>query len=167
MIRVKRRCALLRSRIAALGILAGCAAGVAAILHPAGAFAKGNYEDKKPIPVVVNLGTKDNKLVFEPNRLKFETGKVYKLLLVNVSPVKHELASAELAQAVFTLKAEVVSPDGVEIAEIVGMIHEIEVAPNTTVEWYFVPLRTVTNAPFICDQPGHLAAGMKGLFTIE
>jgi len=131
------------------------------------AFAKGDYADLKPIPVVVMLGDKQNHLKFFPDRLTFETGKLYKLLLVNDSPVRHELASDDLANAVFTLKAEIVSAEGEEIAEIGGTIREIEIGPGTTAEWYFVPLRTVKQAPFICDQPGHLEAGMKGLFTIE
>jgi len=130
-------------------------------------FAKGNYDDLKPVPVVVMLGNAKNEMKFFPDHLKFETGKAYKLLLVNDSPITHEFVSSALSDAVFTLKAEVISPDGVEIAEIVGTIHEIEVAPQTTVEWYFVPLHTATNASFICDQPGHLLAGMKGQFTIE
>ena len=52
-------------------------------------------------------------------------------------------------------------------AEIVGAVREIEVAPETTVEWHFVPLRAVKKAPFICGQPGQLEAGMKGEFTIQ
>jgi uncharacterized cupredoxin-like copper-binding protein len=129
--------------------------------------AKGGYADLKPTPVVVMLGDKENHFKFYPDRLKFETGKLYKLLLDNASPIKHEIASDELSNAVFTVKTEVVSPEGVEIAEIVGSVHEIEIGPGTTVEWYFVPTQTVKEALFICDQPGHLAGGMKGLFTIE
>jgi uncharacterized cupredoxin-like copper-binding protein len=128
---------------------------------------KGDYSDLKPIPVVVELGDKDNHVVFKPDRLQFETGKLYKLLLVNDSPQKHEFASADLAAAVFTVKAEVVSPQGEEIAEFDGVIREIEVGPGTTVEWYFVALRTVKEGAFLCDQPGHLAAGMKGTFRID
>jgi uncharacterized cupredoxin-like copper-binding protein len=131
------------------------------------AEAKGDFGDLKPIPVVLMLGDKDNKLVFSPDHLRFETGKLYKLLLTNMSPQKHEFVSAELADSVFTIKAEVVSAEGVEIAEIVGALREIEVGPGVTVEWYFVPLRTVKQATFICDQPGHLAGGMKGTLKVD
>jgi uncharacterized cupredoxin-like copper-binding protein len=146
----------------------GAASALLAIAAAAGvAHGKGDFADVKPIPVVVMLGDKDNKLVFMPNTLRFETGKLYKLLLVNDSPQKHEFVAAELTDSVFTIKAEVVTKEGEEIAEICGIIREIEMAPGVTVEWYFVPLRTVKQAAFICDQPGHLAAGMKGTFKIE
>ena len=149
------------------GVFVLLAIGSAGELGSHFAFAKGDYADLKPIPIVVMLGDKQNHLKFFPDHLAFETGKLYKLLLVNDSPVRHELASDDLANAVFTLKAEIVSAEGEEIAEIGGTIREIEIGPGTTAEWYFVPLRTVKQGPFICDQPGHLEAGMKGMFTIE
>ena len=146
----------------------GAALSVVALAAVAGlAQGKGDFADLKPIPVVVMLGDKDNKLLFAPNTLRFETGKLYKLLLVNASPQKHEFVAGELSDSVFTIKAEVVTANGEEIAEIGGIIREIEMGPGVTVEWYFVPLRTVKEATFICDLPGHLAAGMKGTLKIE
>lgn len=146
------------------------ATAVVASIGTAGAVrtrAKGDFGDLKPIPVAVELGDKDNRLVFHPDRVRFETGKLYKLLLSNSSPQKHEFVAPDLVRAVFTVKAEVVSPQGEEIAEIEGVVREIEVGPGATVEWYFVPLRTVKEGAFICDLPGHLAGGMKGTFNIE
>jgi uncharacterized cupredoxin-like copper-binding protein len=150
--------------LAAVAVLLAAGAGGR---YAGTAMAKGDYADLKPIPVVVTLGDAQNRLIFSPDRLRFETGKLYKLFLVNMSPQKHEFVAGELSDAVFTIKVEVISPQGEEVAEIGGMIREIEVAPGATVEWYFVPLRTVKEAPFLCDLPGHLTGGMKGVLSIE
>ncbi len=150
----------------------GCAGGMVALVLTAGlpggaAWAKGDLTAQKAVPVLLLLGSKDNKMEYSPKQLTFETGKLYKLLLVNVSPVTHEFDSTALSDAVFTHKVEVVSPEGVEIAEIVGTIREIEVGPDTTVEWYFVPVRAVKDGEIVCDLPGHKEAGMVARFTIQ
>jgi uncharacterized cupredoxin-like copper-binding protein len=131
------------------------------------AQAKGDLTEQKAAPVVLTLGSKNNQMVFKPNTLKFETGKLYKLLLVNASPVKHEFDAPALSEAVFSHKVEVIGAGGEKLAEVYGRIGEIEVGPGVTVEWYFVPVKTIKNGEFICDVEGHLAAGMKGTFTIE
>lgn len=148
--------------LAAVGLAVAGLAGWAGI-----APAKGDLTQQKAIPVLLTLGSKDNKMVFKPNKLKFETGKLYKLLLVNESPEKHEFDAPALSEAVFSHKVEIISRDGEELAEVYGRVGEIEVAPGVTVEWYFIPIKAVKNGEFICDVEGHLAAGMKGTFTIE
>ena len=130
-------------------------------------FAKGDLGGQKAIPLLLDLGSKDNKMVFSPRHLKFETGKLYKLLLNNVSPEKHEFDAAALSDAVYTVKVEVISPDGTVMAELKGSVKEIEVMPGVTVEWYFVPVRTVKKGEMLCDLPGHKEGGMVGTFTIE
>lgn len=145
----------------------GLLALVLAAALPATGWAKGDLTAQKAIPVLLTLGSKDNAMAFSPKQLTFETGKLYKLLLVNVSPQTHEFDSVALSDAVFTHKVEVVSPEGEEIAEIVGSIREIEVGPNTTVEWYFVPVRAVKQGEIVCDLPGHREAGMVATFTIQ
>ncbi|HEX7926453.1 MAG TPA: biphenyl 2,3-dioxygenase [bacterium] len=147
---------------ATLGVLA-----LALVAAAGSALAKGDMTEQKAIPILLTMGSKDNKMIFTPNKLKFETGKLYKLLLVNEGTEKHEFDSTTLRDAVFSHKVEVVSPDGVELAEIVGSPGEIEVAPGVTVEWYFVPVKAVKKGDIICDMPGHLKAGMKATFSIE
>jgi uncharacterized cupredoxin-like copper-binding protein len=131
------------------------------------AGAKGDLAGPKASPVLLTLGNADSKTVFSPKHLAFETGKLYKLLLINPSPEKHEFDGAALAEAVYTRKVEVVGPDGTELAEIKGSVREIKVMPGTTVEWYFVPVRTVKRGEFVCAMPGHKEAGMVGTFSIE
>ena len=156
-------------RSAGTGIVRGWLAGAltVATLLPGTAWGKGDLTGQKAIPVLLTLGTKDNKMEFSPKRLTFETGKLYKLLLVNVSPQTHEFDSTALSDAVFTHKVEVVSPQGEEIAEIVGTVREIEVGPGATVEWYFVPIRAVKEGEIVCDLPGHKEAGMTATFNIQ
>jgi len=147
------------------GVLAGV---LICILAGAGlAAAKGDLAGQKAIPVLLTLGSADDKMVFTPQHLVFETGKLYKLLLNNPSPQKHELDASPLADAVYTRKVEVVGPDGTELAEIKGSVREIEVGPGAMVEWYFVPVRTVKRGEMVCDLPGHKSGGMVGTFTIE
>jgi uncharacterized cupredoxin-like copper-binding protein len=121
----------------------------------------------KAIPILLTLGSADNRMAFTPDALSFEVGKLYKLILVNPSPQRHEFDATELGKAVSTRKVEVISPEGEEVAEIVGAVREIEVAPQATVEWYFVPRRRVARGAFVCDLPGHKAAGMRGTFSIR
>ena len=53
------------------------------------------------------------------------------------------------------------------IAEIKGTIREIEVLPEGTAKWFFVPLQTGQLLELICTIPGHKEAGMMGTIEIE
>lgn len=149
-------------RLAAVGLAAAGLAGWADMTP-----AKGDLTQQKAIPVLLSLGSKDSKMMFNPSKLKFETGKLYKLVLVNESPETHEFDAPALSEAVFSHKVEVIGRDGKKVAEVYGRVGEIEVASGVTVEWYFVPIKTMKDEAFICDVEGHLAAGMKGTFAIE
>ena len=57
-------------------------------------FSKGDLTRQKAIEVKVNLKGETGKLhFFEPSTLKFETGKLYKLKLINLSDSKHYFTS--------------------------------------------------------------------------
>ncbi|MFT5172770.1 MAG: putative cupredoxin-like copper-binding protein, partial [Gammaproteobacteria bacterium] len=53
------------------------------------------------------------------------------------------------------------------IAEIKGSVREIEVGPNSEVEWFIVPIQTGKNISMDCALPGHKEAGMFGTITIN
>jgi uncharacterized cupredoxin-like copper-binding protein len=110
--------------------------------------------------VQVQLGTAENHLVFVPQSLTFETGKLYKLLLTNPSPQAHYFTALEFAAAVWTRKVET------NVAEIKGAIREVEVLPQGVMEWFFVPVQTGTFA-LHCHRPGHREAGMVGTIVIR
>src|SRR4029453_443690 len=73
---------------------------VAGIPHAAG-----NLAGQNPIEVVVELG-RPGQHVFVPNQLRFETGKLYKLVLKNPSAAPHYFTSNGFTQLVFHRKAQ-------------------------------------------------------------
>ena len=131
------------------------------------AFAGGDLTKQDPIEIRVELGNAEDGLVFSPNSLSFETGKLYKLILFNPSLQKHYFSSAGMASAVFTRKVQVNGNDGKAIAEVKGTVREIEVYPNGVSEWWFVPVKAGSFSDLRCTISGHTEAGMTGVITID
>src|SRR5262245_2004137 len=115
------------------------AAGVAgALTGTAAGYAAGNLAGQQPIEVTVDLG-KPGQHAFLPNSIKFETGKLYKLVLRNQSEDAHYFTSHAFSQLVYTRKVQVVqNRDGKPktIAEVKGEVREIGVATGTTADWW-------------------------------
>lgn len=135
------------------------------------AFAAGDLTKQEPVEIHVALGTSNGMHAFVPNKLQFETGKLYKLVLTNPSLTKHYFTSPGLAKSVFTRKVQVMGENGT-MAEIKGSIKEIEVYPAGVAEWWFVPVATGTFSDLHChikDEDGrtHAAKGMTGSVTIK
>ena len=104
--------------------------------------AEGDLTRKKPIEKVVFLkGNAGKEHFFEPNVLEFKTGNLYKLIIINNSTSKHYFTSEGFAKAVFTRKIQVKNKKKM-VAEIKGVIYEVEVFPNQFIEWWFVPVKT-------------------------
>ena len=138
------------------------------------AQAAGDLSRQTPIEVVVDLG-KGTQHRFEPSQLKFETGKLYKLVLRNQSGDPHYFTSHGFSQMVFTRKVQVTQQrDGktVTLAEFKGAIREIEVYPGHSAEWWFVPVATGRVTDLRCgivgaDGKSHADHGMTGEIVIE
>jgi len=135
------------------------------------ALAAGDLTKQKPIVVKVSLGDKDDNRVFVPNKLTFETGKLYKLVLTNPSKINHYFSSPGFAAKVYTRKVQVVNANGT-VTEIKGTVREIEVYPGSTVEWWLVPVAAGKITDLHChvkDKDGltHEAKGMVGIITIR
>ena len=153
---------------AALGasVLLGLASGAA--------IAAGDLSRQTPIEVTVSLGT-PGKPAFEPNQLRFETGKLYKLILRNDSNDPHYFTSHTFSQMVWTRKAQVTQQrDGksVTLAEFKGAMREIEVYPGYAAEWWLVPVAAGRASDLRCDIKGadgktHAELGMTGEIIIE
>src|SRR5512133_3003915 len=81
------------------------ALGAAVVLGVASgaALAAGDLSKQTPIEVTVDLGS-PGKHEFGPKQLKFETGKLYKLILRNTSNDPHYFTSHAFSQMVFTRK---------------------------------------------------------------
>jgi len=131
------------------------------------ARAAGDLTSQNPIVINVRLGDGKDALRFFPNKLNFETGKLYRLVLSNPSPQKHYFSSEGFAQAVFTRKVQVNGADGKALAEVKGLIREIEVYPGGKTEWWLVPVKTGSFNDLKCTIPGHGEAGMVGTITIR
>ncbi len=150
------------------------ATGLLATLLSGGALAADNLAGQTPIEVTVDLG-KLGKHVFEPRQLKFETGKLYKLILRNASNDPHYFTSHGFSQMIYTRKVQVTqSRDGktITLAEFKGAIREIEVYPGQSAEWWFVPVATGRVTDLRCGITGsdgktHADHGMTGEIVIE
>jgi uncharacterized cupredoxin-like copper-binding protein len=131
------------------------------------ALAAGDLTAQAPVEIKIHLGDKANALRFFPDKLELETGKLYKLVLSNPSTMAHYFSSEALSRAVFTRKVQVMGADGKAIAEVKGLIAEIEVHPGGTAEWWFVPVKTGTVSDLKCTVKGHSEGGMVGTITIK
>jgi len=131
------------------------------------AWAAGDLTQQVPIDIKVQLGDEKDALRFAPDKIQLETGKLYRLTLVNRSPQKHYFASAGLTEAVFTRKVQINGADGKPVAEVKGTIREIEVYPKGTAEWWFVPVKAGSFEDLRCTIPGHAEGGMKGTIVIK
>jgi uncharacterized cupredoxin-like copper-binding protein len=138
------------------------------------ALAAGDLSRQEPIEVAVELG-KPGQHAFTPSKLRFETGKLYKLVLRNPSSDPHYFTSHAFTQLIYTRKVQVVQTrDGktVPLAEFKGAIREIEVYPGQTAEWWFVPVAAGRVTDLRCgivgaDGKSHADHGMVGEIVIE
>ncbi|MBI3455304.1 MAG: biphenyl 2,3-dioxygenase [Candidatus Rokubacteria bacterium] len=131
-----------------------------ALLSAGLVWAEGDLSRQTPAQLKVFVGAKDNEFTFMPNTWNLETGKLYKVTLVNEGKVKHEWTAPEFALTIWTRKVEV---GGVEVK---GVINEIELAPGAKAEWYFVPIRT-GQYEMGCEIEGHRQAGMIGKVIVK
>jgi len=161
----------MHSRWRAAALVTALVATVTAI---GGVQAAGDLSRQTPIEVTVTLG-KPGQHVFVPNRLRFETGKLYKLVLTNPSSDPHYFTSHAFTQLIYTRKVQVTQMrDGkpVTLAEFKGAIREIEVYPGHSAEWWFVPVATGRVTDLQCgirgaDGKTHADHGMVGEIVIE
>ena len=152
------------------------ALGAAVVLGIASgaALAAGDLSKQTPIEVTVDLGS-PGKHEFAPKQLKFETGKLYKLILRNTSSDPHYFTSHAFSQMVFTRKVQVTQQQNgkaVTLAEFKGAIREIEVYPGHAAEWWFVPVAAGRVTDLRCgivgkDGKSHADHGMVGEIVIE
>jgi hypothetical protein len=75
---------------------------VSPVVHAAGDLSR-----QEPIEVTIELG-KPGQHAFAPNKLRFETGKLYKLVLRNPSNDPHYFTSHAFTQLIYTRKVQVV-----------------------------------------------------------
>src|SRR4051812_21056938 len=89
-------------------VKASLALFVSLLFAAAPANAGGDLSRQEPIVVTVELG-KPGTHGFFPNKLTFETGKLYKLVMKNPSSDPHYFTSHNFTQMIFTRKVQVVA----------------------------------------------------------
>lgn len=139
----------------------------ALLLIPLSVHGAGDLTAQQPVELRVELGNKEDALRFFPDLIQLETGKLYRLILLNPSRHKHYFSSEGMSQAVFTRKVQINGKDGKPIAEVKGQIREIEVYPEGFAEWWFVPVKTGVFNDLKCTIPGHSDEGMVGKVVIK
>ncbi len=137
------------------------------LLYAFSVQATGDLTSQQPIDLRVQLGNTGNALHFFPDTIQLETGKLYRLTLFNPSSQKHYFSSEGLSQAAFTRKVQVNGKDGKPIAEVKGYIREIEIYPESSAEWWFVPVKAGEFNDLKCTIPGHADEGMVGRVIIK
>ena len=141
-----------------LGLLFVCWLGVVAVTP---LLAEAAPAPNSPMTEVrVHLSNSDNELKFVPDRLEFQAGKRYKLILDNPSSQKHYFTAKDFADGIWTQKVEAGN------VEVKGAIRELELKPGATAEWVFVPQKPGTYEVH-CPIAGHTEAGMKGLLSVS
>ena len=122
--------------------------------------------------VILFKGVTGEAHYYEPSELTFYTGKLYKLILKNISDSKHYFSSNSFSNSIFTRKIQINS-NGKKLAEIKGIINEVEVWPNYQIEWWFVPIKTGRFEDLFCkvedEKSGfqHSKMGMQGTIIIK
>ena len=129
-------------------------------------FAEEKRHGPKAIEVRIETGTKDGQLVFIPNKLSFERGKYYKLVIHNPSDNEHYFTSDAFSTHIFTRKVEVADASGNTIAEIHGAVNDMELKPGAAVEWYFYPMTKGEHLKLYCHKDDHADKGMVGEIDI-
>ena len=123
-------------------------------------WAAGDLSRQTPVELKVLLGAKSNEYAISPKTWNLQTGKLYKVTLVNEGKLKHEWASPEFTLTLWTRKVEAGG------AEIKGIINEIELLPGAKADWYFVPIRTGT-FEMACEIDDHKEKGMVGKVVVK
>ena len=128
---------------------------------------------QKPIEKVLHFkGSIGINHYYEPNKLTFKAGKLYKLILINNSDSKHYFSSNAFSKAIFTRKIQI-NFNNKKLAEVKGIIQEVEVWPKHQIEWWFVPIKTGLFTDLFCkvkDKKSglkHSEMGMRATIIIQ
>jgi uncharacterized cupredoxin-like copper-binding protein len=155
-----RRFAPIQETRSVVLVLAGC---LMALSCPTAVKAEGPPE---AIEVRVATGTADGQRRFIPDELHFERGRYYKLVIHNPSPHAHYFTSEGLGVRVYTGKIELMDQGGEVLAEVHGDVQAIELAPSSTVAWYFYPMSRGQDLRLYSQKEEDLEAGMAGTIQI-
>ena len=92
--------------------------------------------------------------------------------MINQSDAKHYFTSTKFSHSIFTRKVQLTVGEK-KVAEIKGIIREVEVFPSYKIEWWFVPIKTGEFNDLECNVKNnnnnlsHKDMGMVGKIIIK
>ena len=129
-------------------------AGLAADRHPPIAQQRptrfaGRAAGPEPIETVLQIGTEENDLALAPRMLRFEKGKLYKLVMVNSGKITHHISAPEFGAAIDSTR----------------LLRSVELKPGDSQVWYFAADREGVYR-IGCGLKAHAKAGMVGKIIV-
>ncbi len=103
-----------------------------------------------PIQVVLQFGTETKNFALIPKTLRFEKGKLYRLVIVNPSKTAHFVSAPEFGVAV----------------DLISLMHGVALKQGDRQAWYFVADQEGTY-DIRCGIEAHAEAGMVGKIIVS
>ena len=103
-----------------------------------------------PIQVVLQFGTETKNFALIPKTLRFEKGKLYRLVIVNPSKTAHVVSAPEFGVAV----------------DSISLMHGVALKQGDRQAWYFVADQAGTY-DIMCAHKAHAEAGMVGKIIVS
>ena len=105
---------------------------------------------QEPIQVVLQFGTETKNFALTPETLRFEKGKLYKLVIVNPSKTAHFVLAPEFGAAI----------------DSISLTQGVALKQGEQQLWYFVADQAGTY-DIMCGHKAHADAGMMGKIIVS
>jgi uncharacterized cupredoxin-like copper-binding protein len=117
--------------------------------HPPLVMQYAELTGPEPIQVVLQFGTETRNLALTPETLRFEKGKLYKLVIVNPSKTAHFVSAPEFGAAI----------------DSISLTQGVALRQGDQQVWYFVADQAGTY-DIMCGHKAHADAGMVGKIIV-
>ena len=105
---------------------------------------------QEPIEMVLQVGTEQDDFALAPGILRFEKGKLYKLVMTSPSRITHYVSAPEFGEAIDSMR----------------LTQGLELKPGERQVWYFAAEEAGTYR-VACRLMAHAKAGMVGKFIVS
>jgi uncharacterized cupredoxin-like copper-binding protein len=117
--------------------------------HPPLVMQYAELTGPEPIQVVLQFGTETRNFALTPETLRFEKGKLYKLVIVNPSKTAHFVSAPEFGAAI----------------DSISLTQGVALRQGDQQVWYFVADQAGTY-DIMCGHKAHADAGMMGKIIV-
>jgi uncharacterized cupredoxin-like copper-binding protein len=118
--------------------------------HPPLAMQYAELKGQEPIQVVLQFGSETKNFALTPKTLRFEKGKLYKLVIANPSKTAHVVFAPEFGVAI----------------DSISLMHGAALKQGDHRAWYFVADQAGTY-DIMCLHKAHSEAGMVGKIIVS